>query len=189
MVTWWMKHKVQVAPLPARPPTGGDPRRDGSCGSPLRPITGRSPSNEQSPSFRLHIVGRSMRAAATMMFSGVPCSKSNACLMPAVSMPMATTTQIFRVSQTPSIKTPSQSTVLSGRLRRISSRSRLFSAHILDAALLRLGVADQDRDGVRAGIHSLGHIENMRRAEGVFLPANVPFTHIRSSSWCVRGKA
>jgi hypothetical protein len=42
---------------------------------------------------------------------------------------------------------------------------------------------------VRAGIHSLGHIENMRRAEGVFLPANVPFTHIRSSSWCVRGKA
>jgi hypothetical protein len=94
------------------------------------------PSNHHPFASTLRGVRRSMSAVTTLIFSEVPCSKSSTCFMPAVSIPMATTTQISRVCPTPSINTLIRSTSRSGRLRSSSSCSRFFFAHILNAALL-----------------------------------------------------
>jgi hypothetical protein len=52
---------------------------------------------------------RSMSAVTAVTLSEGPSSKSSTCFLPVVSIPIATTTQTSRVSQTPSMKTASQS--------------------------------------------------------------------------------
>jgi hypothetical protein len=77
-----------------------------------------------------------MSPVTVVALSEVPCSKSSTRLAPERSTPTATTTQISPVSQTPSMSRLSQSASSRGRVRSSASCSRLFSTHILDAALL-----------------------------------------------------